>query len=84
MSSIKEAVANVAKNKKAAKKAEEAQKEFEKNLLKRAPVSVQAGDVTTLLKRKKKRGRGATIVGPGTKMPGLLSLLSNSRKTLLG
>lgn len=51
---------------------------------KRPPVLVQVGDITSLLKRKKKRGRGATMMGSGTKRPGLLSLLSNSRKTLLG
>ena len=69
---------------KAKKEAEKAQKAFEENLQKRTPVMVQVGDITSLLRRKKKRGRAATIMGSGTRMPGLLSLLSDSRTTLLG
>ena len=49
------------------------------------PITTQAGDVTSLLKRKKKRGRGATIMGPGrTGSPGLLSLLQTRRTSLFG
>ena len=72
------------KAKKEAEKAQKAQKAFEANLSKRDPVLVQVGDITSLLRRKKKRGRAATIMGSGTRMPGLLSLLSDSRTTLLG
>ena len=88
MSTLKEITEPMARrmleDEKAKKAAEKAQKTFEENLQKRTPVMVQVGDITSLLKRKKKRGRGATIMGSGTRRPGLLSLLSDSRKTLLG